>query len=293
MAYEADLRPLTLDGYRRDLRLFARWVRESGLTLDQVDRRILERYLRQLGEWLAPRSTARHLSSLRGFFQWRTQEGYARVNPADDVDGPKMPRHLPTVLTIAEMEQLIGAVVGDDPVSLRDRAMLETAYSCGLRVSELVGLRRRDAQLDAELLRVTGKGDKQRLVPMGGRAMDAMKAYLYRGRDHICGTTKSGQNIPLPDAAKDRIFLNQRGGPLTRFGFWRILQLYLQRAGLETAVTPHTFRHTFATHLLEGGADLRVVQELLGHASISTTEIYTHLDRDYLRETLRTFHPRG
>lgn len=293
MAYEADLRPLTIDNYRRDLRTFVRWLTDNKISLDHVDRRIVERYLRQLGEMLAPRSTARHLSSLRGFFQWRTQEGYSPRNPADDIEGPKMPRHLPTVLTVEEVEKLIGSVVGDDPVSLRDRAMLEVAYSCGLRVSELMGLRRRDVQLDSELLRVTGKGDKQRIVPIGGRAMDAMKAYLYHGRDLICGITKDGKKIGLPEASKDRVFLNQRGKPLTRFGFWRILQIYLQRCGVETHVTPHTFRHTFATHLLEGGADLRVVQELLGHASISTTEIYTHLDRDYLRETLRTFHPRG
>ncbi len=142
-------------------------------------------------------------------------------------------------------------------------------------------------------MRVLGKGGKERLVPMGDQARECLKVYLYQGRAAIRGHDKTGGARVLPPGAKDVVFLNQRGTPLTRFGFWRILQLYVQRAGIETRVTPHTFRHTFATHLIEGGADLRVVQELLGHASISTTEIYTHLDRDYLRETVRSFHPRG
>jgi integrase/recombinase XerD len=293
MAYEVDLRPLTIENYRRDLFTFARWLAEGRGTFAQVDRRLLEKYLRELGELLAPRSTARHLSSLRGFFRWRTTENLSDSNPAENVEGPKLPRHLPGVLTVEEVERLIDSVVGDDPVSLRDRAMLEVAYSCGLRVSELVGLKRRDIQLDSELVRVLGKGDKQRLVPLGERAVAAIKEYLYHGRDGICGRSRDGKSRPLPSEAKDVVFLNQHGRPLTRFGFWTVLQGYLKRTQIETAVTPHTFRHTFATHLIEGGADLRVVQELLGHASISTTEIYTHLDREYLREIIRTFHPRG
>jgi integrase/recombinase XerD len=293
MSLEADLMPTTQDNYRCDLHALAAWMQTHGLTFDQVNRRQLEAYLRELGEFLAPRSLARHLSSLRGFFKWRFQEGYGKTNPAEVIDAPKLPRHLPSVLSIEEVERLIQSVVGDDPVAQRDRAMLETAYSCGLRVSELVGLRRRDIQFENELLRVLGKGGKERLIPIGERAIAALKAYLYRGRDGIRGTDISGAHRPLADAAKDIVFLNQRGRPLTRFGFWRILQLYLQRAGIETTVTPHTFRHTFATHLIEGGADLRVVQELLGHASIATTEIYTHLDREYLREIVRSFHPRG
>jgi integrase/recombinase XerD len=246
-----------------------------------------------LGQFVEPRTLARHLSSLRGFFRWRALEGLAASNPCEDVQGPKLPKHLPGVLSVDEVERLIESAAGEHPVELRDRAMLEVAYSCGLRVSELVGLRRRSIQLEDELVRVVGKGGKERIVPLGARAADAVKAYLYHGRDHIRGKSRDGKLRPLPDAARDVLFLNQQGKPLTRFGFWRILQIYLQRCKIETRVTPHTFRHTFATHLLEGGADLRVVQELLGHASISTTEIYTHLDRDYLRETVRSFHPRG
>ena len=297
MAYEANLMPLTLENYGRDLRAFASWVGE-GKDFGGVEQRMIDQYLRELGSLIGPRSLARHLSSLRGFFRWRTQEyardSGARENPCENVEGPKLPRNLPGVLSVEEVERLIRSAEGDDPVLLRDRAMLEVAYSCGLRVSELVGLRRRNILLDEELVRVRGKGDKERLVPLGEHAKDALTNYLRAGRDFIRGNDRRGAVLPLPPAAKDTLFLNQRGGPLTRYGFWRILRQYLERCGIDTAtVHPHTFRHTFATHLIEGGADLRVVQELLGHASISTTEIYTHLDREYLRETLRSFHPRG
>ena len=171
--------------------------------------------------------------------------------------------------------------------------MLEIAYSCGLRVSELVGLRRRDVLFEEELLRVHGKGDKERIVPVGERAVAALKQYIFQGREHIRGKSREGKSRPLPTEAKDVLFLNHHGRPLTPSGFWRILKGYVQRAQIEKDVTPHTLRHTFATHLIEGGADLRVVQELLGHASISTTEIYTHLDRDYLKSVVRSFHPRS
>jgi integrase/recombinase XerD len=292
-AFEADLRPLTLENYRRDLRTFARWMIANGKTFDQVDRRLLESYLRELGQLLAPRSVARQLSSLRGFFRWRALENLSPENPAEDLEGPRLPRHLPGVLTVEEVEKILEAVSGDDPASLRNRAMIEVAYSCGLRVSELVSLRRRDVQMDERVVRVLGKGGKERFVPLGERAHDAIKKYIFDGRPHIRGCDKSGKMRPLPNEAKDILFLNRHGRPLTRSGFWRILKNYWLQCGIETPVSPHTFRHTFATHLIEGGADLRVVQELLGHASISTTEIYTHLDREYLRETLRTFHPRG
>lgn len=292
-AYDADLRPLTISGYRTDLRTFARWLHTRGVAFVQVDTPLLETYLRELGAVLAPRSTARHLSSLRGFFRWRLAEGLAAADPAADIDGPKLARKLPDVLTVEDVERLIESASGEDPVLLRDRAMLEVAYSCGLRVSELVGLRRRDLDLTQSLIKVRGKGGKERIVPLGGVAANALKVYLSGGRDHIRGRDRNGARRPLPPEAQDVLFLNQRGKPLTRFGFWRLLHERLQRLGIDVHVTPHTFRHTFATHLIEGGADLRVVQELLGHASIATTEIYTHLDREYLRETVRSFHPRG
>jgi integrase/recombinase XerD len=248
------------------------------------------------------RSLARHVSSIKGFFRWRVLEGFAKENPAELLDTPKLPRHLPGVLTVEEMNRLIDSTAGDEPFQLRDHAMLQTAYSCGLRVSELVGLRRRDVIFEEQLVRVRGKGDKERLVPMGERAAAALQKYIDHGRGNLiaksAGTQKKRPPKPMKALngrreTKDELFLNQRGRPLSRSGFWRILKAYVAKGGIQSAVTPHTFRHTFATHLMEGGADLRVVQELLGHASISTTEIYTHLDREYLRETVRSFHPRG
>jgi integrase/recombinase XerD len=293
ISLEADLSPLTLESYGHDLRNFGLWLAEQKRTLDQVDRALLEQYFRVLGELLSKRSAARHLSALKGFFKWRMAEGLSKRNPAEGLEGPKLPRTLPDVLSVEEIDRLIECVEGEAPVTLRDRAMLEVIYSCGLRVSELVGLGRRDIQFENELIRVIGKGDKERIVPLGMRATSALKSYLFHGRDKIRGENQKGKARPLPKQARDRVFLNQHGRPLTRFGFWTILQTYLKKAAILSHVSPHTFRHSFATHLIEGGADLRVVQELLGHSSIATTEIYTHLDRDYLREVVRTFHPRG
>lgn len=293
LAYEAGLSPATLNGYRQDLRLFAIWLFDLGLDFNRTDRLTLEKYLRCLGDTLAPKSQARHLSSLKGFFRWRHDEGLSPLNPAERLEGPKLPKHLPSVLTVEEVERLIQSVEGEEPVQLRDRAMIETAYSCGLRVSELVGLRRRHVRLDEDLMRITGKGGRERLIPLGRRAKLALETYLFKGRNFLRGLDKNGKPRALPKTAQDYFFLNQAGRPLTREGFTFILKGYLRRAKIEKAVSPHTLRHSFATHLIEGGADLRIVQELLGHVSISTTEIYTHLDREYLRATVKSYHPRG
>lgn len=306
-SFEANLRPRTLKSYRLDLKKLLLWLHEKHMSLDSVTLRVLEQYFRELqptqpqlaedGQRFGTRSLARHVSSAKGFFRWRLLEGYAKENPTELLDSPKLSRHLPGVLTVEEVESLIAAASGDEPYQLRDQAMLETAYSCGLRVSELTGLRRRDILFDEQLLRIRGKGDKQRLVPMGERAAAALKKYIDQGRDPLISKLKKkpGAAAPLrdPKAVKDEIFLNQRGRPLTPSGFWRILKAYVAGCGIESKVTPHTFRHTFATHLIEGGADLRVVQELLGHASISTTEIYTHLDREYLKSIVKLHHPRS
>jgi len=311
-AFEADLRPRTLQNYRLDLKKLLCWLAERRVSLDSVDLRLMEQYFREIqptqpraaddARRFGARSLARHLSSAKGFFRWRMLEGYASRNPTELLDSPKLSRHLPGVLTVEEMNELISSADGPEPYQLRDRAMLETAYSCGLRVSELVGLRRRDVLFEEGMLRVRGKGDKQRLVPIGERAEVALKEYIARGRGELLGddrNRKPARPSGRPKAArevrvtKDELFLNQRGHPLTPSGFWRILKGYVAACGIQTAVTPHTFRHTFATHLIEGGADLRVVQELLGHASISTTEIYTHLDRDYLKSIVRLHHPRS
>jgi len=292
LSLEANLRTLTLDAYRRDLLEFNAWCEREDIDLDHVRQQQLFDYLQHLSVGLSARSRARHLSSLRGFFHWRIAAGRGRSDPTAGLKGPKMPFRLPDVLSISQVEAVIGAVAGDEPVHLRDRAMLEIAYGCGLRVSELVGLSRKDLQLKKELVLVRGKGGRERLVPVGGHAVRALSAWFSQGRTHI-RRQKAGKLLPLPMGAGDYVFLNRRGLPLSRMGFWKILRHYLDKAGIKGHASPHTLRHSFATHLLEGGADLRVVQELLGHASLATTEIYTHLDRSYLKEVVRSFHPRG
>ncbi|MFH1010181.1 MAG: site-specific tyrosine recombinase [bacterium] len=291
LSLEANLRPLTLESYRRDLLEFSTWCEKESLDFDEVSPRRLMDYLQHLSIGLSARSRARHLSSLRGFLRWRISTGRGRSDPTSGLKGPKMPFRLPDVLSVSQVENLIGAVAGDEPVSLRDRAMLEVAYGCGLRVSELVGLRRKDLLLDRGALLVRGKGGRQRMVPIGGCAARALSAWLSQGRPHI-RRQKKGNLVPLSARAGDSVFLNQRGLPLSRMGFWKILRHYLDKVGIKGHASPHTLRHSFATHLLEGGADLRVVQELLGHASLATTEIYTHLDPGYLQEVIRSFHPR-
>jgi integrase/recombinase XerD len=292
LSLEANLRSLTLEGYRRDLLEFSRWCDRVPLDFDHVTQRQLADYFQHLSVGLSARSRARHLSSLRGFFRWRIASGRGHRDPTSGLKGPKVPFRLPDVLSIAEVEAVLGAVAGDDPGQLRDRAMLETAYACGLRVSELVGLCQKDVLLDKGLVLVRGKGGRERLVPIGGSAQRAISAWLSKGRPNI-RRRKAGKFLPLRAGAGDYVFLNLRGLPLSRMGFWKVLRKYLDKAGIKKHASPHTLRHSFATHLLQGGADLRVVQELLGHVSLSTTEIYTHLDRDYLREVVRSFHPRG
>lgn len=292
LSLEANLRSLTLDGYRRDLLEFSRWSDGVPLGFDEVTQRQLLDYLQHLSVGLSARSRARHLSSLRGFFRWRIASGHGHRDPTSGLKGPRLPFKLPDVLSITEVEAVLGAVVGDEPAQLRDRAMLETAYACGLRVSELVGLCEKDVLLDKGLLLVRGKGGRERMVPIGGSAQRALSAWLTKGRLNM-RKRKAGELLEYRAAAGDSVFLNLRGLPLSRMGFWKVLRKYLDKAGIKKHASPHTLRHSFATHLLEGGADLRVVQELLGHVSLSTTEIYTHLDRDYLREVVRTFHPRG
>jgi len=292
-AYEAGLRNLTLESYRRDLRTFLSWLQDHELTLQQVRRDHLQSFVGELGAWLGPASIARHLSSLRGLFAWRVREQIALENPALDLAGPKFSRALPEIFSVDEIEALLTSAAGDEPAALRNATMFEFAYSCGLRVSELVGLRREHIDLDHKVLWIEGKGGKRRMIPFGDRARSALTRWLAHGRPYIRGVDKEKKPLPLPAEAKDLIFLNQRGKPMTRFGFWTILKQHLTKCSIMKEVSPHTFRHSFATHLLEGGADLRVVQELLGHSSISTTEIYTHLDREFLHEVVRTFHPRG
>ncbi|MFM8603255.1 MAG: site-specific tyrosine recombinase, partial [Gemmatimonadota bacterium] len=237
-------------------------------------------HLKDLG--LAPSSMRRAISAIRTWYRFLLAEGVVAADPSDRLETPRKWRTLPEVLTVDEVERLIGAVSLDDPLALRDRAMLELAYGAGLRVSEWIGIGTADLAMDDLVVRVFGKGGKERLVPIGRQAVGALAMYLRELRPRL----EQG-------AGQGRLFLNARGRPLSRMGAWGILRKHVEASGITKTVTPHPLRHSFATHLLEGGADLRAVQEMLGHADISTTQIYTHVDREHLRQVHRQFHPRG
>jgi len=273
------------DCYLADLKQFFLAVPEAAERPAATSRHTLHDYARKLGSaGLATTTVARKLVSIRLFFRFLASEQMMTINPADDIDLPKQRRKLPSVLTQDEIAKLIEAA-GSAPDrfwALRSKAMLEVMYGSGLRVSELLGLGTGSISLTEGFLRVMGKRSKERVVPLGQPAIKAVRDYLSAARPHYAGRKTSPS-----------LFLNQRGGALSRMGFLKILRSCVALAGIKRRVTPHTLRHSFATHLLEGGADLRAVQEMLGHSNIATTQIYTHVDREYLRETHRTFHPRG
>ena len=284
IALEHGLSPRTLEAYGKDLDRFAEYADVKGVAAPlDITARTLREYvyhLKDLG--LSPASIRRGVSALRTYYRFLLSEGHVTKDPSERLETPRGWRSLPEVLTVDEIETLLAAPSLDDPLVFRDRAMLELAYGAGLRVSEWIGLALRDVMLDELLVRVFGKGGKERLVPIGGKAVGAVAVYLRELRPRL----EKGRGRGV-------LFLNARGEPLTRMGAWKILKKYVDRAGIEKHVSPHTLRHSFATHLLEGGADLRAVQEMLGHVDISTTQIYTHVDREYLRSVHRKFHPRG
>lgn len=286
LSFERGLSPRTLDAYGRDTRrleefLATRGIRDPGAT-SPIDLREFTYHLRDQG--LAPTSIRRTLSAVRTYFGFLLAEGLIDGDPSEQLEPPKTWRRLPDVLTRDEVERLLEAPDAGHRLYWRDRAMLELAYASGVRVSELTGLKVRDVDLEDGFATVYGKGSKERLVPVGGAAIRAITTYLRELRGRLEGGRGKGEGV---------LFLNARGGPLTRMGVWKILRKHVERAGITRKVTPHTLRHTFATHLLEGGADLAAVQEMLGHADISTTQIYTHVDRDYLRDVHRRYHPRS
>jgi integrase/recombinase XerD len=274
----------TTDAYARDVGRFVTYARKKGVRepLGATPRLLRDfvYHLKDVG--LAPASIRRNVSAVRTYFRFLISEGHLVSDPSERLDTPKRWLTLPDVLTADEVQRLLDAVTLDEPLAFRDRAMLELAYGAGLRVSEWITLGLRDVLLEDGLLRVFGKGSKERLVPIGRRAIGAVAVYTRELRPRL---ERGG--------GKGVLFLNARGTPLTRMGAWKILRKYVVKARLEKHVSPHTLRHSFATHLLEGGADLRAVQEMLGHADISTTQIYTHVDREYLRTVHRQFHPRG
>jgi integrase/recombinase XerD len=284
LAVEKGTSPRTNEAYMHDLARFATFCYIKGATSPEgASAKILREYvyhLKDLG--LSSSSIRRNVSAVRSYFRFMLGEGALVRDPSERLEAPKRWRTLPEVLTVDEAEKLISAPSLDEPLAFRDRAMFELAYGAGLRVSEWISLSTRDVLMDDHLLRVFGKGSKERLVPIGRKAIGAVAIYLRELRPKL----EKGQG-------KGVLFLNARGEPLSRMGAWKILRKYVDIAGITKPVSPHTLRHSFATHLLEGGADLRAVQEMLGHADISTTQIYTHVDREYLRSVHRQFHPRS
>ena len=280
---EKGLAQNTISSYGRDLAKFAAFADQEGRSVEQVQRGDVVDFLAALyHRGLDSRSVARHLAALRHFFRFALSEGVVKEDPAATIESPKFRSTLPTHLSTAEVERLLAQPDASTMLGSRDKAMIELLYSTGLRVTELVTLRVGDIQMEAGCLRCIGKGDKERLVPVGRPALAAVEEYLRSARPKL-----------LRRRTSPYLFLNRFGNRLGRVGFWQILAAYGRRAGLRLKLTPHQLRHSFATHLLEHGADLRSVQMMLGHADISTTQIYTHVAQERLKQIYKAHHPRS
>jgi len=279
----------TQDAYARDVSRFVDFALTRGASAPiDVTPRLLREFVYQLKDLgLSPSSIRRNVSAVRSYFRFLIGDGHLIRDPSERLDTPQRWRTLPEVLSVDEIRKLLAAPTMDDSLYFRDRAMLEVAYGAGLRVSEWIGIGVKDVWLDEGLVRVFGKGSKERLVPIGRNAIAALAIYLRELRPRL--EKRAGARR----GSGGSLFLNARGASLSRMGAWKILAKHVKRAGITKRVSPHTLRHSFATHLLEGGADLRAVQEMLGHADISTTQIYTHVDREYLRQVHRRYHPRS
>lgn len=277
---ERRVSPHTRAAYGRDLAMLEAFAAGEGVEIDRLDAAALERFVRSLmAEGRSPRSVGRLVAAVRGFFRY-TSAG-TRDNPAADLGAPRSWKALPKYLTLDEVDRLLAAPDATTAIGSRDRALLELLYATGLRVSELLALTLPDVDLAEGLVTTFGKGRKERVVPVGGRAIAALRDYLAQGRPALAGRRTS-----------PRLFLNVRGGGLSRMGFWKILAAYGRQAGIGRAISPHVLRHSFATHLLDRGADLRAIQMMLGHANLSTTQIYTHVLDARLRSVYERFHPR-
>jgi integrase/recombinase XerD len=285
LTVERRLAANSVASYERDLHLLAGFAARRGRRLDALTRQDLEGFVRVLmAEGRSPRSVARAVACCRGFYRFLALEGRLKTSPADDLRPPRAWKALPRYLSTEEVDRLLALPDVATPRGLRDRALIELLYATGMRVSELVGLRPGDVDLDASYLTCTGKGDKQRIVPIGDEAAAWVRRYLRDARAALLGARRS-----------PRLFVSARGGGagLTRVGFWKILKAYARQAGLRASVSPHILRHSFATHLLERGADLRAIQMMLGHADLSTTQIYTHVLEGRMRSIYDRFHPRA
>jgi integrase/recombinase XerD len=281
---EKSLSQNSIDAYLRDIEKLTQYMEIKGerrqpgeLALE--DLQAFVKWIAELG--MSDRSQARIISGLRAFYAYCALEEISQQDPTELLDAPRLRRSLPDVLSFEEIEKMLGAIDLSKPEGGRNRAIIETLYSCGLRVSELVGLKISQLYLDIGFIRVIGKGDKERMVPIGPDAVKHIRLYKDDIRVHI----------PVAPGCEDILFLNRRGRQISRVMIFYIIRNLAAKADIKKTISPHTLRHSFATHLVEGGADLRAVQEMLGHESITTTEIYTHLDRDFLRDTLRRFHP--
>jgi len=288
LEFERGLSRNTLEAYRSDLLQFGSFLKRRGTAPLAVTHKDLLLFLTELTEGMEGRAPVasttlqRKVACLRSFYRHLRREGILERDPTAQLKAPRRSQRLPKVLNRNEVNLLLAQPKGTDPAALRDRALLETMYACGLRASEAIGVELTDLDLDAGVLRARGKGSKERLVPVGRQAIDALRRYLARGRPALVAARE-----------ENRIFVNQRGGGLTRQGLYKIVQRHAKAAGLEDKMSPHTLRHTFATHLLAGGCDLRSLQEMLGHADVATTQVYTHLSADRLKESYFEAHPRA
>jgi integrase/recombinase XerD len=286
LTYLSDVRrmsPNTVESYARDLTALGAFAEKRGLSVDALGRRELESFVRSLmAGGLAPRSVARAVACVRGFYKFLALEHRLEQSPADDLQPPKAWPALPKYLDLDDVDRLLAQPDTTKPLGLRDKALIEVLYATGLRVSELVSLKASDLNLDEGYLTCMGKGDKERMVPLGHEAAEWVRQYIRDGRPKLAG----------PRASTPRLFVNARGGSLSRVGFWKVLKAYGRKAGISRDISPHVLRHSFATHLLERGADLRMIQVMLGHADLSTTQIYTHVLEARLRAVYDRFHPR-
>ncbi len=280
---EKGLAANSISSYKRDLTRFAGYLQQRGLTLQRTKREDIRHFLATLYKAeLSARSVARNLVSLRGFFHFLHREGRVQSEATSEIDSPQIGRSLPKFISLEEVELLLKAPNPSKPSGLRDKAMLELLYATGMRVSELTGLGKGDLDANLGILRCLGKGNKERLIPVGRDALKAVESYVTQGRPQL-----------LKGRSSSYLFLNQRGGRMSRVGFWKILSAYGRKAGIATPLTPHLVRHSFATHLLDRGADLRSIQLLLGHSDISTTQIYTHVLKERLKQVYQMHHPRA
>jgi len=285
LTVERRLAANSVESYAHDLQLLAKRAAGQHVSVDALTRTDLEAFVRDLmAAGRSPRSVARAIACYRGFYRFLVVDGRLKASPADDLRPPRAWKVLPKYLAVEEVDRLIAQPAVENPRGLRDRALIELLYATGMRVSELVSLRPSDINLEASYLTCTGKGDKQRIVPIGDEAADWVRRYLRESRPVLLGKRSS-----------PRLFVNAKGGGpgLTRVGFWKILKAYVRQAGLSRTISPHVLRHSFATHLLERGADLRAIQMMLGHADLSTTQIYTHVLERRMRVVYDRFHPRA